>query len=364
MVTNQPTFGLDGVEVLQGNLGNYPLWQYAAFLVWVLLAFVAAPVVDWLLSHVLKRLTAKTETDLDDRLLEILHRPVKVAVVLVMLNVGLKMFQWPSYVERILGTLFTWAVALTIIYIAVRLVDLLLEYFERKFFGGDAQLSQMMLPVLGKTCKVFVVIIGLLTTAQHLGFPITSVIAGLGIGGVAVALAAQNTLANVFGSVTILADRPFRVGDFVRIETHEGLVEQIGLRSTRVRTPDGNLVTIPNKTVADSAIVNLTARPTLRQQFTIGLTYDTSPEKLEQAVALLKEIVRAHPLTHDVWVYWRDFSTSSLDILVIYWCKSKDVRECWGALQELNLEIKRRFDAAGLEFAYPTQTIHLRQENA
>lgn len=364
MVTSQPTFGLDRVEALQGMLGSYALWQYAAFLVWVVLAFVMAPLVDFVMTRVLKRLTAKTKTDLDDKLLEILHKPVKVAVVLVMLNVGLDMFPWPEYVQRIVGTLFTVAAALTVIYIAVRMVDLGLEYFQRTALGGDPQLAQLMLPVLGKTLKAFVVIIGLLTTAQHLGFPITSVIAGLGIGGVAVALAAQNTLANVFGSITILADRPFRVGDFVKIAGDEGTVERIGLRSTRLRTPDGVLVTIPNKTVADSAISNVTARPTIRQLLTIGLTYNTPAARMQEAVKLLEEIFRQHPLTHDVWAFWRDYRNSSLDIMVIYWCRTQDYRQFLGALQELNVEIKRRFDEAGLEFAYPTQTVHLRQENA
>ena len=204
---NQPTFGLDRVGWLQGDFGDYPLWQYAAFGVWVLLALVAAPVVDWLVSRGLKRWTAKAGAELYDKLVEILRLPVKVAVVLVMLDIGLNMFLWPPYVQRLLGTLFVVAVA-------------------------------------------------------------------------------------------------------------------------------------------------------------IRLTYDTSPEKMEQAVALLREIFRAHPLTHDVWVYWKEYSPSSLDIQVVYWCKSTIQQEFLQGQQEINLEIKRRFDAAGLEFAFPTQTIHLRSENA
>ena len=195
---SQPTFGLDRVEALQSNWGEYPLWQYCASLVWVALAFIAAPVVDVLMTQVLRRLTAKTRTDLDDKLLAILHAPVKLAVVLVMLHIGIETFAWPEWAEKILAPLFIIAVAATVIFATVRMVDLVVTYFERRFFGGDAQLAQLMLPVLGKTVKAFVIIIGALTTAQHLGFPIASVIAGLGIGGVAVALAAQNTLANIF----------------------------------------------------------------------------------------------------------------------------------------------------------------------
>lgn len=193
--------------------------------------------------------------------------------------------------------------------------------------------------------------------------PITSVLAGLGVGGIAVALAAQSTLANVFGSITILTDRPFRVDDRVQIDKHDGTVETIGLRSTRLRTLEGHLVTIPNKTIADSAINNVTMRPNIRQLMTISLTYDTTPNKMQEAVASLRDIFQRHPLTHDAWVYWKDYGPSSLDIIVVYWCKSTVYKDFLQAMEELNLEIKKRFDAAGLDFAFPTQTIHLHQEN-
>lgn len=354
-----PTFGLERVPALQGDWGEYPLWQYCASLVWVALAFIAAPVVDFLMTRVLKRLTAKTETDLDDKLLEVLHTPVKIAALLVMLHVGISEFEWPRWAEKILSPLFIIAVSATVIYTAVRIVDLVVGYAEQRFFGGDQQLAQLMLPVLGRTAKAFVIIIGGLTTAQHLGFPITSVIAGLGIGGIAVALAAQNTLANIFGSMTILADQPFKVGDVVRIDAVEGKVEAIGLRSTRIRTPDGHFVTIPNKTVADASIVNISMRPTIHQPFTISLTYDASAERVKEAVGILCEILKSHPMTHDFTVNWKSYAPSSLDILVAYWCKTTNQKEFLKALEEINLEIKRRFDAAGLEFAFPTQTIQL-----
>jgi MscS family membrane protein len=239
---------------------------------------------------------------------------------------------------------------------------LLLEYSTSKFLGDDMQLAKLMLPVLGRSLKVFVILIGALTTAQFLGLPITSVIAGLGIGGVAVALAAQNTLANVFGSITILMDRPFHVGDRVQIEKYDGTVETIGLRSTRIRTLEGHLVTMPNKMVADAAINNVSLRPNIRQLMTISLTYDTTPEKMREALAILRDIFTKHPLTHDAWIAWKDYAASSLDIFVVYWCKTTDFKTFLKALEEINLQIKQRFDAAGLSFAFPTQTIHLRQE--
>ena len=360
---SQPAFGLDRVRPLQRDVLGYPLWQYVASLIWVVLAFLLAAVLDWLMTNQIRRLTAKTKTESDDKLLEVLRAPVKVVIVLLMLNAGVHMFQWPEWAEKVLSTLFVVAVAGTVVVVAMRLVDLLVTYAEQRFFAADAQLAKMMMPVLGKSLKAFVIIIGSLTAAQLLGLPITSVIAGLGIGGIAVALAAQNTLANVFGTITILADRPFRVGDRVQIDKYDGTVETIGLRSTRIRTLEGHVVTIPNKIIADSGIANVTERGAIRELITISLTYDTTPQKMQQAVTILREIFLQHPLTHDAWVYWKSYAAASLDIFIVYWCKSTDFKEFLQAMEEINLEVKRRFVAAGLDFAFPTQTIHLRTVN-
>ena len=357
----QPTFGLNRVEALQGEAGGYPLWQYAATLLWVALAFLVAPVLDFIGTRILKRLTARTKTNLDDKLLEILNKPIKVIVVLVALTIGIGAYEWPAWVEHVLTIVFVLAVAITVTYVAGRMVDLLVEYFEQKFFASDTQLAQLMLPVLGTTFKVFVIILGVLTTAQHLGMPVASVLTGLGVGGVAVALAAQSSLANIFGSIVILTDRPFRVGDRVQIGDVDGSVETIGLRSTRIRTLEGHLVTMPNKTVADSNIINVSLRPNIRQLFTINLTYNTSPERMREALGILREIIQKHPLTHDCIVNWKDYGPHSLDIFVAYWCKSTDFKQFLVALEDINLEIKRRFDGAGLDFAFPTQTIQLQQ---
>jgi MscS family membrane protein len=142
----------------------------------------------------------------------------------------------------------------------------------------------------------------------------------------------------------------------------DGVVEGIGLRSTRLRTLEGHLVTIPNKNMSEASITNVSQRPTIRQLMTISLTYDTSPDQMTQAVAMLREVFQRHPLTQDAWVYWRDYAASSLDISVVYWCRSTDYKEFLQALEEINIEIKRRFDAAGLQFAFPTQTIHLQPQ--
>jgi MscS family membrane protein len=355
----QPTFGLDRVEFLQQEIGGYPLWQYAASLLWIFGAFLVAALVDILIKRALMKLAARSKTDFDDKLIAVIHKPIKLIVFLLMLQLGVQAFDWVDWAEKLMSGLFAVAIAGCVTYLVLQLVDVLVGYVHQKFFPGDAELSKLLMPILGKSIKVFIIVIAALTTAQYLGLPITSVIAGLGIGGIAIALAAQNTLSNVFGTVTILADRPFRVGDRVKVDSHEGFIETIGLRSTRLRTLEGHLTVIPNKIMADSAIVNISARPNIRHLMTLNITYGTSAEKMKLAVETLREIYKNHPLTHDAIVYWRDFGSHSLDILVVYWCKTTDFKEFLKSNEEINMEIKRRFEAAGIEFAFPTQTIHL-----
>jgi MscS family membrane protein len=361
--SSQPTFGLDRIEFLRREVLGFPLWQFAASLLWVVVAFLVGGVVDWLVTRQFKKLAAKTQTKYDDQIIEAAHKPIKFFVFLLVLQLGVKVFNWPVVAERVFAGFFAIAIAGCIAYLIIKLVDVLVEYLKDRLFAADMELAKLLMPVLGKSLKVFILIVAALTTAQYLGLPVTSVIAGLGVGGIAIALAAQNTLANFFGSITILADRPFRVGDRVQVDKYDGHIETIGLRSTRLRTLEGHLVIIPNKVMADTAICNVSAQPNIRHLLTLNLTYDTSADKMRQAVEMLREIFKAHPQLHDSVVYWRDFGPHSLDILVVYWCKTRDLKEFLKINEEINLEIKRRFDAAGLDFAFPTQTIHLETGN-
>jgi MscS family membrane protein len=187
-------------------------------------------------------------------------------------------------------------------------------------------------------------------------------LAGLSVGGLALGLAAQDTVANLFGAVAIFLDKPFHLGDRIRVEGVDGLVESIGLRSTRVRNLDGHHVTIPNKLMGNAIITNITRRPTIKTEMNFGLTYDTPVEKVQRATALLEEIFRANPKTSDLIISFNKFADSALNILVIHTWNGTDAKAHFAELQGLNLEIKRRFDAEQIEMAFPTQTVYLKTE--
>jgi MscS family membrane protein len=217
------------------------------------------------------------------------------------------------------------------------------------------------MPWIKKTLVAIFVVIGVLITVQSLGFNVSTILSGLGIGGLAFALAAQDTIANLFGSIVVAIDQPFKVGETVRIGANTGLVEDIGLRSTKIRLIDKSLVILPNKLVSSEAIVNLSRFTQRRVEQVIGLTYDTRPDQMEAIVEEVRQIILAEPTVDvtSVMVFFRDFSASSLDLWIVYLTTGDDFQEGLALRQRVNLAIMRAVAARGLSFAFPTQTMHL-----
>lgn len=354
------TFGLDNFEPLRTPVLGNPLWQYIASLIYIVLAFYVAKILDWITRVWLRKFTSKTKTTLDDRLLELLNGPVKVAVFVALLHIGLSIFNWPGQVEVWLHKGFVVILAISLSYMALKLTDVLVDIWDERSAEAEKGMNSQLFIVIRKGVKAFLLVIAVLVTMQNLGVDVTAAIASLSIGGLALGLAAQDTLANLFGAVAIFADRPFRVGDAIKLNGFDGTVESIGLRSTRMRSPDGHLVTIPNKTMGNATITNVTARPNIKTEMNLSITYDTPTEKVKRATCILEEVYRGHPLTSDVWISFNKFNESALNIFVVHWWNGVEAKAHLAGMQELNLEIKRRFDAEGIEFAFPTQTMHVR----
>ncbi len=339
------------------------LWKYLFSLLYIFLAFYVSKFLDYATRVWLKRWAARTETQFDDLLLEVMRGPVKVVSFVIFLRIGLDVFEWPAVVESVLAKGFTIVVAVVITYAVMKLVDLLMGYWrQRVTVREDLAFNQQLLPIVRKSLKAFVIVVAALTTLNNLGINITAAIASLSIGGLAVGLAAQDTLANLFGAVAVFVDKPFQIGDRIQLDNVDGTVESIGLRSTRVRNLDGHLITVPNKAMGNAIITNITRRPNIKTVMNIGITYDTPVEKVKRALEILREVYRGHPKTHDVIISFNKFESSSLNLLVVHWWNSTDYREYLAGIQELNLSVKARFDAEGIEFAFPTQTVYVKQD--
>jgi MscS family membrane protein len=270
-------------------------------------------------------------------------------------------FDWPARAQIYISRGILIAVACSITYVALKVVDLLLGVWREKIISpADRAFAEQLLPFISKVGKTVIIIAAVLLTAENLQWEIKSLLAGLSVGGLALGLAAQDTVANLFGAVAIFLDKPFQIGDRIKVEGVDGMVETIGLRSTNVRSLDGHHVTIPNKLMGNAIITNITRRPTIKTELNLGLTYDTSAEKVKRATQLLEEIFRANPRTAELIISFNKFADSALNIFVVHVWSGTDVKQHFAEMQELNLQIKQRFDAEKIEFAFPTQTVHLK----
>ncbi len=259
------------------------------------------------------------------------------------------------------------AVAFAILWFIYRLVAVIDARIRRWAAATESTIDDMLAPLVGKTLRVFIILIGGLIIVQNLtGVKIGPLLASLGIGGLAVALAARDSIANFFGTLTILFDKPFQVGERIVINNHDGVVESVGFRSCRIRTLNGHLVTIPNEKIVSSGLENIARRPHIRWLTNIGITYDTPPEKAEKAVQIIREILDNHEGMKEDFpprVFFNGFNDWSLNILVIAWYHPPDywVYQAW--LQRTCVEIMRRFRDEGIDFAFPTKTVYLANDD-
>jgi MscS family membrane protein len=210
-----------------------------------------------------------------------------------------------------------------------------------------------------------VVCVGVIFVLQNMDVDVGSLLAGASLGGLAFTLAARDTVANLFGSISIFADHPFQVGDWVVIDGHEGVVEEVGMRSTRIRTFYSSVVTIPNSVVANTAVDNYGMRQYRRCMVTLGVTYDTTPELMRAFVEGIRAILRANPkVRKDAYeVCFRNFNASGLEILVYFFFDTDTWSDELAQRQNVFLEVLRLAEQLGVRFAFPTQTLHIESQS-
>ncbi len=335
-------------------------WLFA--LVAILMASVLSKVVSSLLRGRMTRWTERTKTRIDDLVIKAFPKPLAFLIFVVGIYVAIRILSLPPKSEKILHEAFKILIAVSITYFAIKLVDILAGLIKPVIEETPSKLDDQLVPVIGRTLKIAVGAVAALVIVENFGYDIKSLLAGLGIGGIAFAFAARDTVANFFGSVTIFADRPFQVGERVQVDGFDGPVESIGMRSTRIRTLDGTLVVIPNNRMANATIHNISARPNIKNMTTIGLTYDTGREKMKRALEILKEITEEREDLEELkLIRFQEFGPHSLNILFIYWYKGTSYLDYLGVNEQINLEIMRRFEEASIEMAFPTQTIHLKE---
>jgi MscS family membrane protein len=332
-----------------------------AALIYLIIAFYGARLIDCFVQNRLKKWVSRTKTTLDDSVIALVEGPTRTVVFTLLAYIGLQQFIWPGWFE--VGTVktITIVVGIALAYVLLKVVDLSIAHWRAKVaHEADHSFDEQLFPILRKSLKIFIVIVAAVVIADNLHIEVKGLLASLSIGGLALGLAAQDTVANLFGAVAVFVDKPFRLGDRIKLADVDGTVEAIGLRSTRVRNLDGFLITIPNKTMGNSTITNISRRPNIKTEMNIGLVYDTTVPQLRKALAILEEVYRAHPKTFDLVVAFNKFADSWLNIQVVHFWNGLDSKEYSSGMQELNLAVKERFDREGIDFAFPTQTLHFK----
>jgi MscS family membrane protein len=342
------------------NAAGNTLTHLAVAAAMLLVALLGRRIVTALLFPTLRRLAERTATTLDDKLFPALERPAAALVTLTGIFSALRVLKLSAEADLYIGHGSQVAFSLVLFWGAWCALSAVLEHAGEVARERNLGVAAFM-PWIRKTALVLFAVLGALLTIQGLGFDVKALLAGLGIGGLAFALAAQDTLANVFGAIVVAVDQPFRVGDSVRIGGNVGKVEDVGLRSTRVRLQDRSLMVIPNKTVASDTITNLSRFTGRRFEQVLGLTYSSRPEQLEAIVADIRALLLARPEveSREVHVYFREFGASSLDLWLAYELSEADFGRSLEIKQEINLAIMRAVEARGLAFAFPTRTVEL-----
>ncbi len=350
-------------HLLDYEVLGIPAQQYLLSFVVLFGALLLRKIAQAVLEKHLARLAEKTKTKLDDMLFAAISKPLGLAIFLAGILIAVLVLRVPQSVETTVVNAFKVLFAAVATWLLFRLIDVLSEYVASLTRRTESKLDDQLVPLISKAGKLFIGVVAFVLIVQNMGYSVSGLIAGLGIGGLAVALAAKDMLANFFGSATIFLDRPFQVDDWINTEKVEGVVEEVGFRSTKIRTFAKTLVTVPNSVLAGMAIDNFSAMPKRRVKMTVGVTYDTAAAQMEQAVEAIKKLLREHEgVNQDFFlVSFTDFGPSSLDILVYYFTKTTVWEEYLNVRQEVNLAIMHTLESLGLSIAFPTQTVHLQQ---
>jgi len=326
-------------------------------------AVVLGKLLYWSIGKFVKSFAAKTKTGLDDILVDKLEEPVVYGIVIIGFYWGFNRLHFTDNVDSFFASIFMIIFILNVTWLIARVLDSMIEeYVVPLVEKSDSDLDDQLLPIMRKAVKAILWIFGIIIALSNSGFDVAALIAGLGIGGLALALAAQDTVKNIFGGIMVFIDKPFMMKERIKVNGMDGFVEEIGVRSTRLRTLEGRLITIPNGQFSDNAVENVTKEPTRKVVVNLGLTYDTTPDNMEKAMKMLEDIVSENPkLTNESLISFNSWGDFSMGILFIYYIRETD--DILSAQSEVNLAVLRQFNEAGLEFAYPTQMIYKKELN-
>ena len=340
------------------------VWQLSLAGILIVLSIFCRGIVLALFRGVLGRRSLAQKVAWVSDVLELMPRPVGLIVRLLLWVAVARLLNLPqepvNVHQIVLGGLWI-AFSVAAVWTMFRLTDCASRWAERMSDRTSSKLDDQLVPLLTKVAKVAIFAVVGVMVIERLGFSVTGLVASLGLGGLALALAAKDTVSNVFGSLVVFADQPFQVDDWIEIDGVEGIVEEVGIRTTRVRQFDRSLATIPNSRLTGNTVVNYSKRTGRKIRICIGIEYAATADQLEKLVedvrAMLQQMPDLDPA--GMWAYVDSFNDSSIDLLAQGWTKTADFGDYMAAKERLLLGILRLVDQHGLEIAFPTRTVYL-----
>ena len=347
--------------MLEREIWGNTLEDWGISILIILGTIVLMKLISFFSRKVLNPFITRTNNRLDDIIYYSLESPVKFALMLLGIWIAIHRLVSPDSFVKVIDNAYKILIILDITWIFARLSSSLLQiYWGRQ---SDGQNNKMM-PIIRRTILVIVWIIGLVMALSNIGVNIGALLGTLGIGGIAFALAAQDTVKNVFGAFTILTDKPFNIGDTIRVDNIEGTVIDVGVRSTKIMDYNKRIITFPNYKVTDASIINISSEPMRRVVLKLGLTYNTTSEKMKEALNILKAIpkrienVSSKP--SDTTAVFTEYTDSALTIMYIYFIEKQG--DILMVTSNVNMEILDSFNKAGIDFAFPTRTIYVEKD--
>lgn len=349
--------------MLENELWGNTIENWGISILIILGAIIIVKLLSLLGKKVIKPFVMGTDNHLDDVIFYSLEAPVKFAIILLGIWIAIHRLVYPDSFVKVVDNAYSILIVLDITWFFGRLFSSLLQVYWGKQSNGQAN---KMMPIIKRTILVIVWLIGIVMALSNVGVNISALLGTLGIGGIAFALAAQDTVKNVFGAFTILTDKPFSIGDTIRVDSYEGTVVDVGVRSTKIMNYDKRIITFPNYKITDTSIVNISSEPMRRVVLNLGLTYDTTSEKMKEALELLKSIpkrvenVSSNP--SDIVAVFTEYSDSALVIMYIYFIEKQG--DILGVTSNMNMEILAAFNKAGLNLAFPTRTVYIQKDES
>lgn len=345
-------------DLLEKNFYDNTILEWATALGIVLAAVIAGKIFYWFCATVVKKLTAKTRSNLDDLIVDMVEEPVVVALTVAGVLVGLNTLTLSERAEGIISGLRQFVIIMCITWLVARMIEAVFtELIAPIADKSSTDLDDQLLPLVRKGSKLIVWSLGTIVALNNAGYDVGALVAGLGIGGLALAMAAKDTVSNIFGGFTVFTDRPFVINDRVRVSGYDGIIQEVGIRSTRLKTLAGPIVTIPNSTFSESAVENVSLEPSRKVSLDLGLTYDTDAAGMNRAMKILKEIAaETDGLEETVLTGFDSFGDSAMVVKFIYYIKTE--ADNMATKTAINMKILERFAEAKLDFAFPSTTVY------